>query len=50
MHTTFPKPVKGAALLASRQRTAERKAAEQKHMQKARRRDCGICRWPAVGA
>jgi hypothetical protein len=44
--TGFPKPMKGAALLASRERRADRVAAEQAEMQAALKRDERKCRVP----
>lgn len=41
-----PKPARGTALLASRQRRAERTAHEQREMQAALRRDERKCRVP----
>lgn len=42
----LPKPVKGTALLASRQRRADRVAHEQREMQAALKRDERKCRVP----
>lgn len=42
-----PKPRKGDYAIASRERRAERVAAEQKEMQAALVRDKRECRWPA---
>ena len=43
---TLSKPAKGSALLARRQRSASRRAAEQKAMQAAKRRDGHRCMFP----
>lgn len=45
-HVTFPKPLRGDGLLASRQRTKDRKAHEERVMGEAKRRDGSVCRWP----
>lgn len=42
-----PKPMKGAALLASRERRAVHVRDEQREMQAAKRRDGHKCRWPS---
>lgn len=42
----FPKPIKGAALLERRERSASRRSNEQKIMQQAKRRDGNVCRIP----
>lgn len=46
MLPNLQKPLKGTALLESRQRSADRRAAEQKAMQAALKRDERKCRWP----
>ena len=43
---SLQKPAKGSALLARRQRSASRRAAEQKAMQAAKRRDGHRCMFP----
>jgi len=45
-HQTFQKPRRGDFLLARRQATADRKAAERAVMQAAVRRDLNTCRFP----
>jgi hypothetical protein len=45
-HQTFPKPMRGESLLASRQRRADRTAQEQREMQAALKRDGRQCRFP----
>jgi hypothetical protein len=45
-HVSFPKPKRGMALLARRQKTAERVKAEQKAMREAKQRDSQTCRRP----
>ena len=46
MSIGFPKPIKGTALLASRDRRATRKAHEDREMQAAKKRDGHVCRFP----
>lgn len=41
-----PKPVKGSGWLASKERSAARKAHERREMEAAKKRDMGKCRWP----
>jgi hypothetical protein len=41
-----PKPVRGSALLARKERRSVRQRLEQKEMQAAKKRDHGKCRWP----
>lgn len=43
---SFPKPIRGQALLARRETRAQRVAAEQKAMRAALVRDRMQCRWP----
>lgn len=45
-HVTFPKPAKGTAFMARKDRRADRVQAEQKVMQAALLRDGRRCRWP----
>ena len=44
-HVTFPKPLRGTATLARRQRRVDLVKHEQREMAAAKRRDRG-CRWP----
>jgi hypothetical protein len=46
MHQTFPKPIRGEALLARRERRSVALKLEQAEMRAAKRRDGGKCRWP----
>lgn len=47
MHQTFPKPAKGSALIARREKRKVIVAAEEAEKHKVRVRDRMQCRWPA---
>ena len=46
MHQTFFKPAKGSAYMASKDRRADRRDAEQRELQDALKRDHRRCRFP----